>query len=134
MGRKRDRQDRVDLEGPVGGLRSNPFAALRATDGAPGPAVPPSEAVEPLAGLEGGRVEVRFERKGRGGKEVTVARWSSAPPRQDALDDLARACAKALGTGARVEGVSIVVQGRQVERLARHLETTRGLLVTRGAS
>lgn len=77
---------------------------------------------------------MRFERKGRGGKDVTVVRWMGAAPRQDALENLARACAKELGTGARVEGDSIVLQGRQVDRLANHLESTRGLRVQRGAS
>ena len=134
MGRKREQQGRVDLRGPSGGLHSNPFAALRISGAPAEPAVPPSAENTPLGDVDGGRVEVRFERKGRGGKEVTVVRWSSALPCRDTLEELARACAKALGTGARVEGGTIVVQGRQVERLATHLESTRGLQVQRGAS
>lgn len=134
MGRKRDKQGRVDLGGPSGGLHSNPFAALRNSGPSSGAPVPPSKEDDPVDDVDGGRVEVRFERKGRGGKDVTVVRWMGAAPRQDALESLARACAKELGTGARVEGDSIVLQGRQVDRLANHLESTRGLRVQRGAS
>ncbi|MCC6409118.1 MAG: translation initiation factor [Planctomycetes bacterium] len=59
---------------------------------------------------------VRFERAGRGGKTVTIAEGPALAGRK--LDELARAAARALGVGARVEASSIVVQGDQCERLA----------------
>ena len=134
MGRKSDRKGRIDLGGPSGGLSSNPFALLGQSkqhspkpDGA-------SDCPATVEAIGPGTVEVRFERKGRGGKEVTVARWLSARPDEETLERLARGCAKALGAGARVEDDSLVIQGRQVDRVALHLETVCGLGVPRGAS
>lgn len=141
---KRDRK--IDLSGP-GGLTHNPFAALRgrdsATDG-------PSDAVEDPAGaegvteggvsegggtgaLEGSHVVVRHERKGRGGKTVTVATWKSpSEPDADALTTLARALARSLGAGVRVEEGDLVVQGEMVDRVAVRLEEVLGARVVRG--
>lgn len=134
MGRKSDRKGRIDLGGPTGGLSSNPFASLaRSKPQSPEPEVAP-EGLATGGTVARGTVEVRFERKGRGGKEVTVARWLSTPPDEEALERIARGCAKALGAGARVEADSLVIQGRQVDRVASHLETVCGLSVTRGAS
>lgn len=62
------------------------------------------------------KLVIRFERAGRGGKTVTIAEGPALAGRR--LDDLARAAAKALGVGARVEASTIVVQGEQTERLA----------------
>lgn len=134
MGRKSDRKGRIDLGGPTGGLTSNPFASLaRSRPQSPEPEIAP-EGLATVGALAGGTVEVRFERKGRGGKEVTVARWLSTPPDEEALERLARGCAKALGAGARVEADTLVIQGRQVHRVATLLERVCGLSVTRGAS
>ena len=52
--------------------------------------------------------------------------------RADTLEKLAKELAKALGTGARVEGTSIVVQGDQPDRLATALEERGFANVTRG--
>jgi translation initiation factor 1 len=61
------------------------------------------------------RVTVRFERTGRGGKTVTIAEGPGLAGH--ALEPLSREIARGMGTGARVEGSSIVVQGDQRERL-----------------
>jgi len=90
MGRKSDRKGRIDLGGPTGGLSSNPFASLaRSKPQSPEPEVAP-EGLATGGTVARGTVEVRFERKGRGGKEVTVARWLSTPPDEEALERLAR--------------------------------------------
>ena len=63
------------------------------------------------------KVVVRVTRKGRGGKTVTVI--------QGVLRDhasTAKTLKKTLGTGARVEGEEIVVQGDQRDRVADWLE------------
>ena len=63
-----------------------------------------------------GRVTVRIERAGRGGRTVTVAEGPGLAGRP--LGTFAREAARALGTGARVEGAALVVQGDQRDRLA----------------
>lgn len=136
MRRRGEKRPRIDLAGPEGGLSSNPFASLsrrRARTSSPDPDAPAQESASPKpSGSE--TVEVRFERKGRGGKAVTVVRWLSDPPSDDALQELARACARALGAGARGEAGSLVIQGRQVDRVAMYLADRLGVTVKRGTS
>lgn len=102
-----------ELDPLKGGLKHNPFAALRGkVETANGPTKPASKH-EPELVTE--RLSVRIERTGRGGKTVTIADGPAFAGRP--LDALAREIARALGTGARVEGATIVVQGDQRERL-----------------
>lgn len=56
-----------------------------------------------------GRLYLQVQHKGRGGKTVTLLGGVNAPPA--ALKQLARALGRALGTGARIEGTEIVIQG-----------------------
>ena len=119
----RDKQDQVPGSG------SNPFAALRGKFGAGAPADSPrTPAVEreqpPAPSVAQERITVRRERKGRGGKTVTVAEGPGLAG-QD-LEQLARDTARALGSGARVEDGTVVVQGDQTERWIAWL-TQRGL-------
>ena len=77
-----------------------------------------------------GRVTVRRERSGRGGKTVTIAEGPGLAG-QD-LARLARDAAAALGLGARVEAGALVLQGDQGERFRAWL-TARGFAqVVRG--
>lgn len=116
------------------GLTRNPFAMLKAkaSEGAVSPA---ERRLEPSAKIEPRPVEatkktkpracsspstraaviVRRERSGRGGKAVTVVKGPGLAGRD--LDGLVREIARGLGTGARVEGATLVVQGSQPERL-----------------
>ena len=60
------------------------------------------------------RVVLRRERKGRGGRTVTMVQglgWDT-----DALTELARRMARALGCGAGVEDGDVVLQGDLVKR------------------
>jgi len=127
----RKKRDRIEL-GEAGGLTHSPFASLRGTGTgagsdsvsvpAEGPGPGPADSADAPSAGAAGRIEVRRERKGRGGKTVTVLRWLDAPPAADELGALARTLAAALGAGARVEGTgAIVVQGDQVDRAARAL-------------
>lgn len=113
---------------------SNPFAALRDKLGplpaGPQPASPPQQPPAATQKRYTGRVTVRRERAGRGGKAVTLAEGPGLSGHP--LEKLAKELAKALGTGARVEGTSIVVQGDQPERLAAALEERGFANVTRG--
>lgn len=97
------------------------FAALAALrdqlPAGPSPASPKPEPKGPA------RAVVRYERKGRGGKEATVIEQLGLSTRD--LETWCRALKGALGCGGVVEGDTIVVQGDQRPRLP-------GLLTARG--
>ncbi len=69
-------------------------------------------------------IVVRREKKGRGGKAVTIVEGAGLAGHD--LAELARDLAKSLGAGARVEAGAIVVQGEQSERVVAAL-LKRGL-------
>ncbi|QDV07046.1 translation initiation factor Sui1 [Planctomycetes bacterium Poly30] len=149
LGRAADRGDGSQS----GGLTHNPFAALRARvvgDSVGGDSVQESPGVDARAGapaesearsrgagalgLEAGAtLIVRHERKGHGGKTVTVIDLSRAGGSSKAtLESLAKDLRKALGAGARAGDQEIVVQGDLVERVARFLEDSHGARVILG--
>ena len=128
--------------GPGGpGLTHSPFASLRGTLGevpeAPGDRSQESGAsaapIDTKPSSLGGTVVVRHERKGHGGKTVTVADLSRAggSAAQD-LDQVAKALRKALGAGARAGDQCVTVQGDQVERVAAFFGDSYGVNVTLG--
>ena len=102
----------------AGRLVHNPFAALggKASESKLESKAEPSRPA--------GKLIVRRERAGRGGKGVTVAEGGGLAAVD--LAALAREAAKALGTGARVEEGRLVVQGGMSERLKGWVEG-RGL-------
>jgi translation initiation factor 1 (eIF-1/SUI1) len=137
------------------GLKHNPFARLRpqgevhAPDlaaepldetrrskstsdpkpaAAPKSTPPPKSKGQPLPSSD--RIVVRRERKGHGGKAVTIAEGAGLA-RHD-VEQLARDAAKALGVGARVEDGALVVQGEQTERLITWLAARGFASVVRG--
>lgn len=67
-----------------------------------------------------GKLVLRREKKGRGGKTVTVIAGLGWRPRQ--LEELARALRKAFGCGSSVEGDTVVLQGDMTERAQRWLQ------------
>jgi translation initiation factor 1 len=110
---KREDRSRAPDPGP-----NNPFGALETLRSAlpPGPA-PSSTPPTP----EGpARAVVRLERKGRGGKEVTVVSHLGLPSR--ALEPWLKALKAGLGCGGQVEGDLLVLQGDQRDRLPALLE------------
>ena len=129
MGKKPN--ERVPL-GDEQNLTHNPFAALigkqptSALGGHSGGSGDNAAADTRLDGRESSKVgrstvEVRRERKGRGGKVVTLVTWlAGAPP--EPLEEYARDLARSLGTGARVEDGRIVIQGDLTARAAAILE------------
>lgn len=110
MARKRDDRSRDDLPGPF----NNPFAALkdRLTDLPEGPSTPAP--VEVPAGAPS-RAVVRYERKGRGGREVTVVEQLGLD--EESLKAWLKDLKRTLGCGGAVEGDTLVFQGDQRERL-----------------
>ncbi|MFN0008190.1 MAG: translation initiation factor [Planctomycetota bacterium] len=108
-----------ELDPSHGGLKHNPLAALRGKVNAVGPGPAPAPAAKPAPAPPQGRVSVRIERSGRGGKAVTIAEGPGLAGRQ--LEPLAREIARGMGAGARVEHAAIVVQGDQRARLVEWL-------------
>jgi translation initiation factor 1 len=103
---------------------NNPFAALKDKLGdlpvrRERPTGPPNPADEKGPA----RAVVRYERKGRGGKEVTVVEQLALPARE--LEAWLKSLKQALGCGGSVEGDRVVLQGDQRQRLP-------GLLSARG--
>jgi len=99
----------------------SPFAklkeSLKGLPPGPAPAPEPRHAPEP-----GGppRAVVRMERKGRGGKEVTVVEQLALPPAE--LEAWLKALKQVLGCGGAVEEGALVVQGDHRDRLKVWLE------------
>jgi translation initiation factor 1 len=118
-----------------GGLKHNPLKVLRQiavrTDGGealvPAPHAPPRTVGRPVLH---GRLIVRRERAGRGGKTVTLVEGPGLDGRD--LGKLARDAARDLGVGARVEGRALVVQGDQADRLVAWLSARGFEDVARG--
>lgn len=110
-----------DKKVPVAEISSpfvhRPFAQLSANreDLPPGP-VAVAEEVAPVASPKGpARAVVRMERKGRGGKEVTVVEQLGVSASE--LDKWLKALKQSLGCGGTVEEGVLVLQGDQRERL-----------------
>lgn len=117
---------------------SNPFATLSALRDA----LPPGEApktvdapsqtpADPVAALLARKLVVRRERKGRGGKTVTLVQWPDGAD-EPALMALARELRKALGTAAQPEENSVAVQGDIDDRVADWLAKRGAMRVVRG--
>jgi translation initiation factor 1 len=127
---KRDKKDEAPAA-PAGPF-NNPFAALSAKrDALPqapaAPVAPPSAKPEPKGPA---RAVVRMERKGRGGKEVTVVEHLELPAPQREV--WLKALKNSLGCGGVVEDDALVLQGDQRERLPALLEARGVRKVTVG--
>ena len=100
----------------------SPFAGLAARRDE----LPPGRAPAPPAKQPTGpaRAVVRLERKGRGGKEVTVVEKLELKPVE--LERWLKDLKQALGCGGSIEDGDLALQGDQRERL-RALLTSRGV-------
>jgi translation initiation factor 1 len=68
-----------------------------------------------------GKIVLRVQRKGRGGKTVTVLSSPGGGIATAMLEPLARDIRKALGCGARVEEDAVILQGDNSERAEKWL-------------
>ena len=96
----------------------NPFRALQGLEVKPGanPA-PPAAPAQPQAPA---RAVVRMERKGRGGKEVTVVEQLGL--KEAALEEWLKSLKQSLGCGGTREGEALVLQGDHRDRVRSWLE------------
>ena len=100
-----------------------PFNAAFAGLGPLRDALPGGEKREPARAPEPkrpSRAVVRYERKGRGGKEATVVEQLVLSPRERA--EWLLAMKQALGCGGMLEGEALVLQGDQRSRVRAWLE------------
>ncbi len=112
-------------------MKNNPFASLAALRDAlpPGDAKVATEngqptATKPTEKKPPPRAVLRYERKGRGGKEVTLIEQLALSEAE--LEAWCRDARKALGCGGSVEGDAIALAGDQRKRLGEWL-TSRGV-------
>lgn len=101
---------------------NNPFSALGSLrEQLPAGAARPGKSAVPRVPA---RAVVRLERKGRGGKEVTIVSHLELKPKE--LESWLKALKSALGCGGSLEDDLIVIQGDQRERV-RAVLTERGI-------
>lgn len=86
--------------------------------------VPDDTAQEPVGFAP--KVVVRYTKKGRGGKAVTLVTGVVS-----GAESLLAKLKKELGVGARLDDDELVIQGNQVERVARWLESQGAKRVVR---
>lgn len=133
-GREKDARlgDDASSPVPIAGMANstqpfnNPFAAAlkdKVASAAPTPVVKAADGTETKRVPGPARAVVRMERKGHGGKEVTVVEQLGLPERD--LERWLKALKGQLGCGGTVNGTSLVLQGDHRERL-------RELLLERG--
>jgi translation initiation factor 1 len=114
------KKDHVAL-GDTQSLGNNPFASLlegvsassEGEEGSPRELVDTVNSEWSLAAVD--RAVVRMERKGHGGKTITVLAGLSAPP--DSLEALCKRLRKHFGCGARIVDEDVVLQGDLRDRL-----------------
>lgn len=117
---------------PAAALTANPFAALTGLrEDLPAGEPAPTIATSPPAATRGpARAVVRYQRKGRGGKEATLVEQLGLSPEQ--AEAWCGELKRALGCGGGVEGPTLVFAGDQRARLPALLEARGVRRVTAG--
>lgn len=113
------KQPRVPLNPEQAGLNSA-FAGLSLSGLPEGPAAPPASASS--AAPKPGRVVLRRETSGRGGKTVIVVDDFAAHFTGEDLEALARKLQRTCGCGGSVKGRTIELQGDQPGKIRAALE------------
>ncbi|MHB9130036.1 MAG: translation initiation factor [Armatimonadota bacterium] len=94
------------------------------------PAAAPKVAKAPFDLTRAEKIILRREKKGRGGKTVTIVSGLNLPANQ--LDELAKAMRKGLGCGAVTESGTVVLQGDIQERADKWLREHGAKKIVRG--
>lgn len=80
-----------------------------------GPTPPPPGKVAPTPPSAAGRVRVRLERQGRGGKVVSVV--ENLPGHPARIEELAKLLKSRCGAGGTIKGRSVEVQGDHRDKI-----------------
>lgn len=120
---------------PADALSSNPFAGLASLrdelpEGEPSTTDEPTPALTSPKPRGPARAVVRYQRKGRGGKETTIVEQLGLSP--ELMESWCREFKRALGCGGGVEGELLVLAGDQRPRLRELLEAKGVRRVTVG--
>lgn len=120
------RKDRVSTEGSTNSLDSNPFGALDGS-GLPQAPKPVAKAVVRPVQLEKkksrGRIDVRREKAGRGGKTVTVLSGEGLNNQCPAvIEKIAKTLKGRFATGGVAKGKTVELQGDHREAVKAYLE------------
>lgn len=109
-GDRRPRRYDLAVNGKRPDRPANPFAGLAGlrNDLPPGPTAP-ARLADAKPALGPARAVVRYERKGRGGKEVSVIEHLGLPPAE--LEKWTKELKQTLGVGGHLDGAVIVLQG-----------------------
>lgn len=117
MSRKKD-SNRLSTDGAAKTLSQNPFGSLESTGLPVGPArtAPPQakKRVKVSGPTKRGRVDVRREKAGRGGKTVTVVQGFQRISKPE-IEDLLRELKKKTGSGGTLKAGCIEIQGDRCE-------------------
>lgn len=113
---------------------NNPFDKLKDLRDAlpPGPEPKkPEPPPDPMAKALKGKITVRHERKGRGGRTVTVVSGIGLPDVH--LEALCREMKKGMGCGATVEDGAVILQGEIMDRALEWLTKRGATRLVRGS-
>ncbi len=115
-----DKRGKVSTDGGQG-LAANPFAGLGSSGLPNGPAAKAPETKPAAKAKSRGRVDVRREKAGRGGKTVTLA-YGFVGISAEEKATLAKTMQKRCGAGGSVKEGAIEIQGDQRECVRAVLE------------
>jgi len=113
------KKQRIPVSGSAGGMQS-PFAGLEISGPPEGPSSDPGEPGQPQQAP--GRVVLRKEKSGRGGKSVIVVSGFRDDITITRIADLARLARQKCGCGGTVTGREIELQGDQPDRVRTFFE------------
>lgn len=117
------KRPRIPVNPEQSGLNAGAFASLSLSGLPEGPIEPPASASPAAAIPKPGRVVLRREKAGRGGKTVIVVDDFAAHFTGDQLEVLARKLQRTCGCGGSVKGRTIELQGDDPGRVRAALET-----------
>lgn len=114
-------QKKIATDGASGALGDNPFAALDGSGLPEGKVQPPKLSEPKSSGKSKGRVEVRREKSGRGGKTVTTLREFPSHIPLATLEAMTFELKKLCACGGSLKGRVVELQGDVRDRVCEEL-------------